>query len=358
MTGRLVARAEAGDIRIPVHVITGFLGSGKTTLLKALLAHESFGDSAILVNEFGAVGLDNQLLGNIDQETVLLSSGCVCCSIRGELSEALQDLYTRRHQGDIPPFERVVLETTGLADPGPIAATIASDPVLRHHYRPGTTLTVVDALNACENHISEPVWADQVAFADVFAITKTDLVPTVDAEATRALVTRVNTVAREISLVDSVAQDINDVFLQPTTDLADSTSGWTILGPAVRLSGGLDRGHQRVPRHPVDDVHSFDITLPGSLDWTCFGVWLSLLLHRHGRNILRTKGILVVDEASVPLVIHGVQHTLFPPEHLPTDQSVHIDGSRLVFITRGITRVQVLHSLNVFLTDLRNQARK
>lgn len=338
------------DEKIPVHVITGFLGSGKTTLLKNILTHEAFGDSAVLVNEFGEVGLDDQLLGDIAQEAVLLSSGCVCCSIRGELSTALRELYSKRDRGEVPPFRRVVLETTGLADPGPIVSTLANDPVLQHHYRAGTTLTVVDAVNARVNQQSEPVWADQVASADAYVVSKADLVSHDEFEWVGQLVGRLNPTARRFHPEPGLANV--DALFSGSRELTGLTSDWRIsTGREVYTGVELNpSGH-----HPgLANVHTFTITLPGRLDWTCFGVWLSLLLHRHGRKLLRIKGILRVNESIQPLVIHGVQHTLFPPRHLeeivPEDRC-----SQLVFITRGIYREEVIHSLETFLSTLGNK---
>lgn len=338
------------DEKIPVHVITGFLGSGKTTLLKDILANEAFGDSAVLVNEFGEVGLDDQLLGDIAQQAVLLSSGCVCCSIRGELSTALRDLYSKRDRGEVPPFKRVVLETTGLADPGPIVSTLANDPVLQHHYRAGTTLTVVDAVNARANHRSEPVWADQVASADAYIVSKADLVSPDESERVSQLVGRMNPAARRFQPEPGLANV--DALFSESRDPTGFTSGWRIsTGHSVSTGIGISStGH-----HPgLTDVHTFTITLPGKLDWTCFGVWLSLLLHRHGRKLLRIKGILRVHESIQPLVIHGVQHTLFPPRHL--EGTIEEDRcSQLIFITRGIYRDEVIHSLEIFLSTLGNK---
>jgi G3E family GTPase len=136
---------------IPVNLITGFLGSGKTTLLQRLLQSPELGTTAVLINEFGEVGLDHYLLQRVDEATVLLKSGCVCCTIRGDLRDSIRDLYDRRERGLIPPFERLLIETTGLADPAPIVATLMADPVLCHHFRLGNIVTVVDAVNGLSN---------------------------------------------------------------------------------------------------------------------------------------------------------------------------------------------------------------
>ena len=160
---------------IPVNVITGFLGSGKTTLLQRLLAAPQLADTAVLVNEFGEVGLDHHLLQRLDDEIVLLQSGCLCCTIRGDLSAAMRDLYSKRERGEIVPFRRLVIETTGLADPVPILSTVMTEPVLRHHFRLGNVVTTVDAVNGLTHLERQPESAKQAAVADRIVITKTDI---------------------------------------------------------------------------------------------------------------------------------------------------------------------------------------
>ena len=167
-------RAPA-ELFTPVNLLTGFLGSGKTTLLQRLLADPAFGDTAVLINEFGEVGLDHHLLERIDDTMVLLQSGCLCCTIRGELSESLRDLHVRRAQGAVPSFRRVVVESTGLADPFPILSTIHADNVLRHHYRVGNVIATIDAVNAATQLRTRPECVRQIAVADRLVLTKTDL---------------------------------------------------------------------------------------------------------------------------------------------------------------------------------------
>jgi G3E family GTPase len=158
-----------------VNLLTGFLGSGKTTLLKEMLQDPALADTAVLINEFGEIGLDHQLVERIDDNMVLLQSGCLCCTVRGELAEALRDLHSRRERGLVPAFSRVVIESTGLADPFPVLSTIKADPVLRHHFRPGNVITTVDAVNG-EAQLDTYVESNrQAAIADRLVITKTDL---------------------------------------------------------------------------------------------------------------------------------------------------------------------------------------
>src|SRR5450755_1713277 len=170
-------RPLAEPVFIPVNLITGFLGLGKTTLLQRLLGHPVLDDTAVLINEFGEVWLDHHLLERIDDTMVLLQSGCLCCTIRGELSAAIKDLHSKRERGQVPRFRRLVVESTGLADPFPILSTIQADPVLKHHFRLGNVITTVDAVNG----LGRPESIKQVAVADRLVLTKTDLVECTDA---------------------------------------------------------------------------------------------------------------------------------------------------------------------------------
>ena len=160
---------------VTAHLLTGFLGSGKTSMLKRLLALPDLAGTAVLINEFGEVGLDHLLVEEVDEQVVLLKSGCVCCSIRGDLRDGLERLHGRMESGEVPPFERVVIETTGLADPVPIVAGFTADPALRWHFRLGNVVTVVDAVNGAANLERFPEAMKQVALADRLVVSKTDL---------------------------------------------------------------------------------------------------------------------------------------------------------------------------------------
>ncbi|PAU74050.1 CobW family GTP-binding protein [Halomonas salipaludis] len=329
---------------LPVNVISGFLGSGKTTLLKAVLESESYGDTAVLINEYGEVGFDNLLLGKISEDVVLLKSGCVCCTIRGELSEALLDLLYQREEGLIPPFKRVIIETTGLASPGPIASTITADSTLRYHIRPGATVTVVDAINAQQSQQDHFVWAEQVAAADKLVMSKAEM----------ATHTQIEEVTYQVQAINPTAVLLgSDAQAQPSSELfedgphikcwkPEQVQGW--LGPKHRKYTMTENEH-------LHGVQSFRLRFQGAVDWTCFGIWLSMLLNRHGRNILRVKGVLHVHGDPRPVVLHGVQHTIHPPEHIddwPKDQN----DSNLIFITRGLDGAAITSSLNEFMSAI------
>jgi G3E family GTPase len=180
---------------IPVNLLTGFLGSGKTTLLSRLLASPQLARTAVLINEFGEVGLDHLLLDTIDEDAVLLQSGCICCTIRGDLRDAIRSLYDRRERGVIPPFDRLVIETTGLADPTPIISTLLADPVVKHHFRLGTVVTTVDAVNGLQHLAENPESVKQVAVADRIVLTKADIADQPVAEKVRAALRHLNPTA-------------------------------------------------------------------------------------------------------------------------------------------------------------------
>ncbi len=303
----------------PVNLITGFLGSGKTTLLQRLLADPALSDTAVLINEFGEIGLDHHLLERIDDTMVLLQSGCLCCTIRGELSAAIKDLHSKRERRLVPAFRRLVVESTGLADPFPILSTIQADPVLRHHFRLGNVITTVDAVNG----LTRPESIKQVAVADRLVLTKTDLVDETD-----AVVERIRSINPEAPLL-LAAEPIEAASL-----FDDPSYSHLRAFPAM-----VERSHGA--------IHSFALVFEQALDWTMFGVWLTMLLHRHGEKVLRVKGILNIEGSETPVAIHGVQHLVHPPVHMgawPDDDR----RSRLVFIVDGLERAAIERSLAAF----------
>ena len=307
----------------PVHLITGFLGSGKTTLLQRLLADPALGDTAVLINEFGEVGLDHHLLGRIDETMVLLPSGCMCCTIRGELASAIKDLHSKRERGEVPAFRRLVVESSGLADPFPILSTVQADPVLRHHFRLGSVVTTVDAVNG----IGRPESVKQVAVADRLVLTKTDLV--LERAALERTLRRLNP---DAPLWYAAEQTI------AAADLFDD---------AVRSPL---RAIPTTPERPHGSVQAFALAFEGALDWTMFGVWLTMLLNRHGARVLRVKGILNVAGSATPVAVHGVQRLVHPPVHMAgwpdADRRSH-----LVFIVDGLDRTAIERSLRAFLAS-------
>ncbi len=310
-------------------VVTGFLGSGKTTLLSRALSGPGMENTAVLVNEFGSVGLDHHLLRRADEATVLLENGCVCCATRDDLVEALLTLLDEEGRGDVPPLSRVVVETTGLADPAPILYTVYAHPVLQHHYAVERVVCAVDAVNGDLHLDRNPESAKQVAAADVLVVTKTDLT---GGETARALAGRLR-------------------GMNPSARVFDAPFGEVDPG---ELFGVGAAGHAFAPPEAIPETNghaetgtsSTALTFDGPVDWAGFGIWLSMLLHARGEEVLRVKGFLNAGGPG-PVVLDGVQHVMHPPRHL----DAWPDGdhrSRIVFIVRGIRSGELLLSLEAF----------
>ncbi|HEX6114432.1 MAG TPA: GTP-binding protein [Geminicoccaceae bacterium] len=331
---------------IPVNVITGFLGSGKTTLLNRLLRSPRLARTAVLVNEFGEVGLDHLLLEAVDADTVILQSGCVCCTIRGDLADAIRNLFSRRERGLIPRFDRLAIETTGLADPAPIIATLLAEPVIRHHFRLGNVIVTVDAINGPLHLAQNPESVKQVAVADRIVLTKTDLAADAEVGALKAALRRLNPTAPMLEAgIDPLEPD--DLMAADVYDPARRSlevRRW-LDEEAHRAAADGHHGHD--PNRHDRDIRAFCLTFERPLDWTAFGIWLSMLLHAHGERVLRVKGILNVLGLATPVVIHGVQHIIHPPAHLEAWPSAD-RRSRIVFIVRGLEQKAIEASLAAF----------
>ena len=305
-------------MKTPVVLLTGYLGSGKTTLLSRLLVHPDMGETAVIVNELGEVAIDHHLLRRVDERTVVLGNGCVCCTLRGDLADELRDLLSRRDRGEIPGFGRVVVETTGLADPTPILYTLLAEPVARHHFELERVVTTVDAQHGLRGEES----LKQAAVADRLVVTKTDLAdPTRVEEELRRLNPGAEILESELGnltpheLFDGVEPDPRDLVYDES----------------------LAHDH---------DVRALCLTVDEEVDWTAFGIWLTMLLQARGADVLRVKGLLNVGSEG-PLLINGVQHVVHPPEHLPSwpDDDRR---SRIVFIGRGFSRDELERSLAAF----------
>lgn len=326
---------------IPVFLITGFLGSGKSVLLNALLQRPSLADSAVIVNEFGEVGLDHLLVSSARENIVLLDAGCLCCTVQGSLKETLIDLHQRRAGGELPAFRRVIIETTGLADPGPIVQSIMRHGVVSHLYRLAGLICVVDALHA-EAQLNEYVEAQaQIACADRIVITKTDLL---DGICPDALLNRVRALNPGADLlVASFGQVSPDALLRP----GSGEEGLPWLG---RLQpADPQHGHELVaashgPGHAAAHdpaIRSESFLTGATVTWSGLAVWTDVMRRRYGRNLLRCKGIVNVRGA--PVLVHGVQ-SLFETRRLPAWPDAE-RRSRLVVIGKGLRRAELEVSL-------------
>lgn len=322
-----------------VNLLTGFLGSGKTTLLKRLLADPALADAAVLINEFGEAGLDHHLVERIDENMVLLQSGCVCCTVRGELAEAIRDLLSKRDRGIVPPFRRLVIESTGLADPFPVLSTLKADPVLRHHFKAGNVIVTVDAVNGLRSLTTYLESNRQAAIADRIVVTKTDL-----AQDTALLLERLRRINPDCAILDVQDPDFSADALLGDESLSQSGQMQSASGfyceESLELADAERNPHSAAFR-------SFSITVDSPVDWTAFGIWLTMLINRHGGRVLRVKGILNIAGEERPVAIHGVQHLVHTPMHM--EQWASDDRrSRIVFIVDGLDTDLIKRSFEAF----------
>ena len=329
--------------RIPVSVITGFLGSGKTTLLNYLVHHPGMGETAVIVNEFGEIGLDHELIEKSDENTILLGSGCLCCTVRGDLVDTLGDLSVRRLKGEVPPFKRVVIETTGLADPAPILHTLMSVPVVGR-YVLDTVITTVDVVNGQATLDAHDEAVKQVAIADRILITKTDLCNSAALEALTVNIRKINPAAPLSNVVNGEI-DPTVLFGSLRFDLEtkpEEVRQWLMVeqfDAAVEKSAHSNGHGHDVNRHK-ESISAFCMTFDEALDWQTIALWLDSLVTRYGEQLLRVKGILDVQGVDEPIVIHAVQHLFHPPVRIrawPGESR----QSRIVFITRDLSRTDI-----------------
>ncbi|WP_342132211.1 CobW family GTP-binding protein [Hydrogenophaga sp. OTU3427] len=332
---------DAGQ-RVPITVLTGFLGSGKTTLLNRLLRQPDMHGTAVVINEFGAVGLDHDLVDHTDEQMVLLANGCICCTVRGDLVEAFERL-AQSPQAQRGELRHVVVETTGLADPAPILHTLMGDPRLARQWRLAGVACTIDAFNAMATLDRHREAVKQAAVADHLLLTKTDLVA--DAMLAPLLerlqgINPLSTVARG---PDAALQALVGLLSRPSAARSSLPADeersffFPVSGPA-----------QHDPSRHDDQIRSHVIVREQPLSREGFMAWLDMLSSLRGNDLLRVKGIVqLADDPEHPMVIHGVQHLFHPPETLarwPSEDR----RTRIVFITRNIDAEDIEATLSVF----------
>ncbi|MBX3226968.1 MAG: GTP-binding protein [Labilithrix sp.] len=308
---------------VPVTILTGFLGSGKTTLLKHLLADPAARDTAVLINELGEIALDHELVKSVREDLVVLASGCVCCSVRNDLMRALCELHVKAERGEIPRFARVVVETTGLADPTPIVGTIARNGLLRSCFHLAAVVTTVDATLGDRTLSAQPEAVKQVAMADRILVTKTDLAGAEVSSRLEQRLAAVNPLAPRFRARRGVVH-------------AEALLAEAPAHPIV--VDGDPAAHEHEPHGR--DVFSFSELVEGPLDYRALALWLSMMTQVHGEHLLRVKGILHVDDDPLPVVVQSVQHVVYPVTSLPR-WPFEPRASKIVGITRGLERAMV-----------------
>ncbi|ENO87426.1 CobW family GTP-binding protein [Thauera linaloolentis] len=377
------AHDPSEDRRIPVTVLTGFLGAGKTTLLNHLLRQPGMEGCAVLINEFGEVGVDHHLVEKVDETLVVLDSGCICCSVQGDLVKALKGLFMRALRRELKGLRRVLIETTGLADPAPVIHTLMSEPFIAERYRVDGVVTAVDVthiLGQLETH-AEAV--RQVAMADRLLLTKCDLAAADDRRMAAERIAQLNPAARrtEVSAGAVAPGEIFGCGLYDTAGKHPDVAAW--LGeeaavatarkaaehaPAWRKPGAGGAAATAAPasageargRHDAS-VRSFVLCFDEPLPWYEFSDALGLLLQVYGEHILRIKGLLNVAGDPLPRVLQCVQHSVYPAISLPAwPQTPPYDDrrSRLVFIARHLAAADVAALLDSFVGQQSVQAER
>ena len=354
---------------IPVNLITGFLGSGKTTLLGRVLRDPRFSDTAVVINEFGEVGLDHSLVAATHEEWVEMTSGCLCCTIRGDIRKTLVDLHARSESGTIPTFSRLVIETTGLADPAPVLHTLIADPSIGRRYSLGGVVATVDAINGAATLERQIECLKQVAVADRLVLTKTDLIKDpASRNDLRQLRQRLSSINPGATIFDRAAENFDlqrlfDTALYDPHSKTIDVQTW-LNEEAYHTTAdhsehhhqhaghhgsehAHDHSHHNVNRHGTD-IDAYCITLDQPVSGTAMTFALDWLVASRGENLLRVKGIVnVAEHPERPCVIHGVQHVFHEPTWLecwPDDDR----RTRIVFITRKLPRA----AIDRFITSL------
>ena len=340
--------------KIPVNIITGFLGSGKTTLLNHWVNSEEFKDTLVLINEFGDVGLDHELVEAVDSSVVLLQSGCICCSLQGALVDSLATNYIKAQRGDLPKFKRVIIETTGLADPAGVISTLNGDDFLLDHFYHDGTITVLDGMFVREQLKKQYEAVKQIALADIVIVSKTDLIETDELDAIYEITQKINPSAKIFPAIKGNISPkvLFDIGPYKNADQAydKKVTSWLNIKPAASglassfrpasVNGAIGVSKPKIIAH--SDIDSFALEFDEPIEALALLSGISAVQEQYGDSILRIKGILDLKGQDKPIVIHGVLGNLYPLSELkdwPTSEK----KSQLVFICRATVLEQIRH---------------
>ncbi|MCE2948908.1 MAG: CobW family GTP-binding protein [bacterium] len=335
--------------RLPVVLLTGFLGAGKTTLLNRLLAHPALARSLVVINEIGEVGIDHLLVSTPRENMRLLENGCLCCEMRGDLVETLEGALALWRDRTAPPFDRVLVETTGLADPVPILQTLVADERLARHFRLSRTIVVVDAVHAVSQLETHPEAVKQVIVGDLLLLSKCDLAGDLHATGLHERLQALNPGAERLvvdrgRLPEGLLQRLGRDADPRPADIARWLDVEVARGTGLPMAGSLPRFVERPMRfRHAEQTRSFSFRLKVPATRTGLAVWLGLLARSKGEHLLRMKGIVNMEGS--PVVVHSVQSIVHDPETLPAWPDEDHD-TRLVFIGRGLDPAEIERSLD------------
>jgi len=336
--------------RFPISVVTGFLGSGKTTLLNSLLKHPLLKKTAVVVNEFGAISIDHLLVRSATEDIIIMEGGCLCCTVRGDLVETLQDLLAKRKHTEVPPFERIVIETSGLADPAPIIHTLIDDPALKNHCHLDSVVTTIDSVYGFQQLDEHYESVKQAAVADRLMLTKTDIADTNTVNKLKQRLHQLNPAAILLTNIDGNI-DISQLF---SASLYDSSTKNVDVQGWLKAENYTHHHKENVTEKHSSTQHdsyidSFCIEWDEPLAWKVLNYWFKQLTALRGKDLLRVKGIAYTVETKLPVVVQGVQHIFQSPTTLPAWPKNMQPRTQIVFITRNIPKTVIEEMLRVLI---------